>query len=179
LDVSFIALMRPSGCGTRSIRPSRSRRLRLRVSVVWSMASMDSSCLRFASPRRAMVARMLNWVTRRPLGRRTSSYSCVTARLTMRSVLQTHGDSRSRSCPFLGLLFMAPYYSSRRRRASVLYAPTYYWRHRHSAPESIRLRPTSPKAGGAGFADAKPHRGHLHLGAVTAGWAQRDLGGMR
>src|SRR2546425_1563805 len=60
LDVSFIALMRPSGCGTRSITPSRSRRLRLRVSVVWSMASMSSSCLRFASPRRAMVARMLN-----------------------------------------------------------------------------------------------------------------------
>src|SRR6266404_600154 len=33
-----------------------------------------------------------------------SSYSCVTARLTMRSVLQTHGDSRSRSGPVIGLL---------------------------------------------------------------------------
>src|SRR5882724_6214894 len=32
------------------------------------------------------------------------SYSCVTARLTMRSVLQTHGDSRSRSGPVIGLL---------------------------------------------------------------------------
>src|SRR3989454_1685914 len=34
LDVSLIALMRPSGRGTRSITPPRSRRLRLRVSVV-------------------------------------------------------------------------------------------------------------------------------------------------
>src|SRR5436309_1822559 len=33
-----------------------------------------------------------------------SSYSCVTARLTMRSVLQTHWDSRSRSGPVIGLL---------------------------------------------------------------------------
>src|SRR5206468_8711288 len=33
-----------------------------------------------------------------------SSYSCVTARLTMRSVLQTHRDSRSRSGPVIGLL---------------------------------------------------------------------------
>ena len=40
--------------------PSRSRRLRLRVRVVWSTASMSSSCLRFASPRRAIIARMLN-----------------------------------------------------------------------------------------------------------------------
>jgi len=32
-----------------------------------------------------------------------SSYSCVTARLTMRSVLQTQGDSRSRSGPIIGL----------------------------------------------------------------------------
>src|SRR5262249_62081609 len=32
-----------------------------------------------------------------------SSYSCVTARLTMRTVVQTHGDSRSRSGPVIGL----------------------------------------------------------------------------
>src|SRR5262245_33704964 len=30
-----------------------------------------------------------------------SSYSCVTARLTMRSVVQTHGDSRSRFRPVI------------------------------------------------------------------------------
>src|SRR3989442_1578564 len=60
LDVSLIALMRPSGCGTRSITRSRSRRLRLRVRVVWSMASVSSSCLRFEAPMRAIVARMLN-----------------------------------------------------------------------------------------------------------------------
>ena len=41
---------------------------------------------------------------RRPLGRSMSSYSCVTARLTMRSVLQTHRDSRSPSGPVIGLL---------------------------------------------------------------------------
>src|SRR2546426_12481984 len=43
------------------------------------------------------------------------SYSCVTARLTMRSVLQTHGDSRSRSGPVIGLLprpSMAPMLSA-------------------------------------------------------------------
>src|SRR5262249_53621323 len=33
-----------------------------------------------------------------------SSYSCVTARLTMRSVLQTQGDNRSRSGPIIGLV---------------------------------------------------------------------------
>src|SRR6266404_2412241 len=37
-----------------------------------------------------------------------SSYSCVTARLTMRSVLQTHGDSRARSGPVIGLLPRSP-----------------------------------------------------------------------
>src|SRR5438132_14176552 len=51
-----------------------------------------------------MVGRILNWVTRGPLGRRMSSYSCVTARLTMRSVLQTHGDNRSRSGPVIRLV---------------------------------------------------------------------------
>src|SRR5262249_15394375 len=37
-----------------------------------------------------------------------SSYSCVTARLTMRSVLHTQGDSRSRSGPVIGLLPRPP-----------------------------------------------------------------------
>ena len=59
-NVSRIALMRPSGCGTRSITRSRSKRLRLRVRVVWSMASVSSSCFRCASPMRAIIARMLN-----------------------------------------------------------------------------------------------------------------------
>src|ERR1043166_4284603 len=57
-----------------------------------------------------------------------SSYSCVTARLTMRSVLQTHGDSRSRSGPVIGLAprpSMASCYSRRRPRTSELYACTY------------------------------------------------------
>src|SRR5712692_83225 len=43
-----------------------------------------------------------------------SSYSCVTARLAMRSVLQTQGDSRARSGPFVSLVrrpFMASCYS--------------------------------------------------------------------
>src|SRR5215470_14608110 len=50
-----------------------------------------------------------------------SSYSCVTARLTMRSVLQTQGDSRARSGPFVGLVrrpFMASCYSPYRRRTT-------------------------------------------------------------
>ncbi len=36
------------GCGTRLVTPYPSKRLRLRVRVVWSMASVSSSCLRFA-----------------------------------------------------------------------------------------------------------------------------------
>jgi len=39
LAVSRIALIRLSGCDARSITPPRSKRPRLRVSVVWSMAS--------------------------------------------------------------------------------------------------------------------------------------------
>src|SRR5690348_7046792 len=51
-----------------------------------------------------------------------SSYSCVTARLTMRSVVQTQGVSRARSGPFVGLVrrpFMASCYSSYRRRTTI------------------------------------------------------------
>src|SRR5262249_38256235 len=51
-----------------------------------------------------------------------SSYSCVTARLTMRSVLQTQGDSRSRSGPVIRRVprpSMAPCYSRWRRRTSI------------------------------------------------------------
>ena len=55
-----IALIRPSGCDARSITPQRSKRLRLRVSVVWSMASSSSRRFRLASPRRAIAARILN-----------------------------------------------------------------------------------------------------------------------
>src|SRR5262245_21718985 len=57
-----------------------------------------------------------------------SSYSCVTARLTMRSVLHTQGDSRSRSDPVIGLVprpSMASCYSRWQRRTSELYAHTY------------------------------------------------------
>src|SRR5437870_13416257 len=82
-----------------------------------------------------------------------SSYSCVTARLAMRSVLQTQGDSRARSGPFVGLVrrpFMASCYSPYRRRTSRLYAATYYCMPRHSTRESDWRRPTSQEAGGAG-----------------------------
>jgi hypothetical protein len=92
--------MRRSGCGTRSIRRSRSGRLRLRVSVVWSTASMHSGCLR-VRPTQARDGRENAGLShRRPLGRRTSSSHLVTARLTMLSPLQTqgtagHGPARS------------------------------------------------------------------------------------
>src|SRR5437879_8904652 len=52
-----------------------------------------------------------------------TSYSCVAARLTMRSVLQTQGDGRSRSCPFVVLVsrpFMALCCSPRRRRNELI-----------------------------------------------------------
>src|SRR5215510_11258040 len=69
-----------------------------------------------------------------------SSYSCVTARLTMRSVLQTQGDSRARSGPFVGLVrrpFMASCYSAYRRRAR-----SYMQLHIISSLDSRRVNPT-------------------------------------
>src|SRR5207247_10315178 len=57
-----------------------------------------------------------------------SSYSCVTARLTMRSVLQTHGDNRSRSGPVIRLVprpAMAPMLLAMASTRKHLYASTY------------------------------------------------------
>src|SRR5712671_5905456 len=57
-----------------------------------------------------------------------SSYSCVTARLTMRSVLQTHGDNRSRSGPLIRLVprsSMAPMLLPMASTHKQLYASTY------------------------------------------------------
>src|SRR5438128_21003 len=57
-----------------------------------------------------------------------SSYSCVTARLTMRSVLQTHGDNRSRSGPLIRLVprpSMAPMLLAMASTHKHLYASTY------------------------------------------------------
>src|SRR5439155_12955115 len=57
-----------------------------------------------------------------------SSYSCVTARLTMRSVLQTHGDNRSRSGPVIRLVprpSMAPMLLAMASTHKQLYASTY------------------------------------------------------
>src|SRR5256885_12734386 len=57
-----------------------------------------------------------------------SSYSCVTARLTMRSVLQTHGDNRSRSGPVIRLVprpSMAPMLLAMASTHKHLYASTY------------------------------------------------------
>src|SRR5437867_2658368 len=57
-----------------------------------------------------------------------SSYSCVTARLTMRSVLQTHGDNRLRSGPVIRLVPRPSMASMLLAMASThkqLYAPTY------------------------------------------------------
>src|SRR5207245_11366679 len=67
-----------------------------------------------------------------------SSYSCVTARLTMRSVLQTHGDNRSRSGPVIRLVprpAMAPMLLAMASTHKHLYASTY------------TLPPGSPRGG--------------------------------
>jgi len=69
---------------------SRCRRLRLRVSVVWSMASAASSCRRFASPLRAMAR---DTELRHPEPARPEDIVVQLSDGTtdMRSVLHTHG----------------------------------------------------------------------------------------
>jgi len=60
------------------------------------------------------------------------------------------GDSRSRSCPFVGLVsrrFIAPCYSPRRPRTSYCNVATYSWRPRPSRPLNL-LGSTDIPAGG-------------------------------
>src|SRR5437867_8042187 len=67
-----------------------------------------------------------------------SSYSCVTARLTMRSVLQTHGDNRSRSGPVIRLV-------PRPSMAPMLLAMAST--HKHLRASTYTLPPGSPRLG--------------------------------
>jgi hypothetical protein len=85
---------------------------------------------------------MLNWVTRRPLGRRASSYSWVTALVTMRRVLQTQGDSRSGAWPVVRIArcrfidVMLPGVGWTSKAAGCRYM---LYMHTHEVAESRRL----------------------------------------
>src|SRR5262245_14745149 len=78
-----------------------------------------------------------------------SACSCVAARRTMRSVLQTQGDSRARSGPVIGLgprPSTASCYSRGRRGTRELYACTYIIRAPSVwNPHSVGRRPKEQK----------------------------------
>jgi len=76
--MSASSLDAASGCGTRSIAPFRSKSLRLRS----ASSGRSRACARVAQIRSAQTrdgAENAELSHRRPLGRRMSSYSCVTA----------------------------------------------------------------------------------------------------